>query len=67
MAIDRQTHDSDVMERVLKIDSHRDQDEVRTEVIHLATHPSLAFEAVAAVELSVGRLRNGRGGAKNRR
>jgi hypothetical protein len=55
------------MERVLKIDSHRDQDEVRTEVIHLATHPSLAFEAVAAVELSVGRLRNGRGGAKNRR
>jgi hypothetical protein len=55
------------MERVLGLDSHRDEDEVRTEVIDLATQPWLAFNAISAVELSVGRLRPGRGGPKGRR
>ena len=55
------------MERVLGIDSHRDEGEVRTEVIDLATQPWLAYEAVSAVELSVGRLRTRRGAPKHRR
>ena len=55
------------MERVLGLDSQRDEDEVRTEVIDLAAQPWVAYNAVSAVELSVGRLRTRLGSPKNRR
>lgn len=67
VAIDRRTHESDVMERVLGLDAHRDEDEVRTYLIDLAIQPWLAFNAVSAVELSVGRLPVRRGRTKSRR
>ena len=55
------------MERVLGLDAHLDEDEVRTYLIDLAMQPWLAFNAVSAVELSVGRLPVRRGRTKSRR
>jgi hypothetical protein len=57
VAIDRQTHDSDVIERVLGLDEHKDEDDVRTEVIDLAVQPRLADLMVSAVQLTIGAIR----------
>jgi hypothetical protein len=67
VAIDRQTHDSDVMERVLGVDSRRDDENMRTEVIDLAIQPWLAVEAVSAIVLSIGYLGGRRGAPRRRR
>jgi hypothetical protein len=67
MAIDRRTQDSDVMERVLGVDSHPENDDVRTEVIDLALQPWLAGVMVSAVQLTVGGVRPQRTKIKSRR
>jgi hypothetical protein len=67
MAIDRRTQDSDVMERVLGVDSHPENDDVRTEVIDLALQPWLAGVIVSAVQLTVGGVRPQRAKIKSRR
>jgi hypothetical protein len=67
VAIDRKTHDSDVLERVLAIDALDVGDDVRTEVVDLAVRPALAGVAVTAVTLTVGGLKPRRPKPKRRR
>jgi hypothetical protein len=69
VAIDRRTQNADVLARVLALDAPASGDDVRTEVIDLAVHPSLrdCHEAVAAVELTVGGVPPRRPELKRRR
>ena len=67
MAIDRKTHDVDVMERVLAVDATEDGDDVRTEVMNPAVQPSLAGMAVTAIQLTVGGVKPRRPKPKRRR
>jgi hypothetical protein len=59
--------DSDVMERVLGIDTEPDKEDVRTEVIDLAIVPWLAGTTVSAVQLTVAGTRPARRKPKLRR
>jgi hypothetical protein len=56
VAIDRRTQDSDVMERVLGIDTTPDAPDVRTEVIDISVRPWMAGTTVSAVQLTVGAM-----------
>ena len=67
VAIDRRTHDSDVMERVLGIDNNQESGDVRVEVIDLAVQPWLAGTSISAIQLTIGGVKPRRPTPKHRR
>lgn len=67
MAIDRRTHDSDVMERVLGLDTIPNPEDMHTEVIDLAIQPWLTGVTVSAVELTSSFVKPRRSKLRNRR